>query len=182
MSKTPFILLAGAVAGLNITDVIRISFHPEKIKSAPGVIAGLARDGSAYENTRAGVIRLKRAAEQRLVPDDQQQFAIAKEYVQADSGRLNSLLEGEGSWDSEKVVAQAELLAESLDRLREQSDGIPTETLAAARSALRALDRLQLTQAADILQTSLTEFGLGDVAGEQDGEKNEDETPIPLKF
>ena len=211
MSKTLIIIGLGLIATLVLGNVVEIKFHPDKIKQVPSAVKSAAQDGSAFEKVRALAIRAKRTGEQWIIRDDRQRFEISLLYVQVDSTRLLELLETEGSWDPNKLLSQAKLLTESLERVYKQSESVPVDALAslkeesqlALNNSQASLDQLkefqtdyedlqaQLAQTTDSLEKQIGKFDLaasqkdeGDVAGTKDSENNESssEEPIPLKF
>lgn len=135
MRKTPFILAAGVIAALVLTNVIEIRFHWEKLADIPQVLGAAAKDGSAYEKIRASVVTAKRSAEKWFIKDDKQRLEVALGYVEQDSSRLRRLVEAESA-SPEKLAAQANLLAASLARLQEESQAVSIEDLASFKDKL----------------------------------------------
>lgn len=209
MSKTLLILAAGVIAALLLGGAVEVKIHPEKLASVPAAIAKSAKEGGLLTATKTKATISKRTVEQYVLDSEKQKFEVALQYVKEDSEKLNKLIEGEGSWDSDKVVTQATLLEDSLERIDEQSQEVPMDTLAefkdkseeslkTAQATLAKLEEFQneyedakekLASITQTLKDQLEKFDLtpedADIAGAQDeAEENQESEPtdIPLKF
>jgi hypothetical protein len=139
-----------------IGGVLEIKIHPDQLAAAPGRVLGFVTDKGTIEKARTLGVKLKRQTEQAVTKDDTQKFTLALGYMQSDADRLQDLTDEGG--EAETVVPQAQLLSESVERVRSQGEKVSVDTLtsqhdisreafAKAQASLARLDELRSAHA-----------------------------------
>jgi hypothetical protein len=195
MLKGLFFLSAVIIALLVIGNIIQISFHPERFSELPGRLSTVAQDQPLFTRGRIYLTQLKRTVEQKLIDDENRRWELALLYIKTDAEQLEKLA------NSSKVAAlepQAQLLADSLERVQTLGQSSSADTLAAFQASTTAAytlarasaERLQALQgehaeaAASLAAvTDLIKDRLGQVAGTREADSALP-TPsvIPLQF
>ncbi len=190
--KIIFILTGAGIAAMIYGGAIEVKVRPEKVFDLPGKAASIFQDRTALEKGRAYAVRLKRRGEMFVFREEDKRLQVALENVSNDADRLRELLSSSGD-KPEALLPQAELLIDSLQRVRQLAEEAPVKTVAslkekseqsfgAARQALGQLQELhqeyesvqkefvRLTQS---LEEQIGEFDFD--GGQREGEPEREE-------
>lgn len=197
MSKIVLLILIALGIILFLSGVVEIRVKPDKISAVPGTIAQLTKDKASLAQAKVYLTRLVRKGELLFAEGPRQKMELVLGYVEADSSKLAQSLSSQA--EPKKVIAQAELLASSLEQAKKQAQDLSAEDLATleerakqahlkAQGTLASLQALQQEyqsyqeQLTDIAESLEEEVGAppadtGDVAGATD----EESTPaVPI--
>lgn len=142
------LLLAVVGAVLVMGGVLEVKVHPERFSQVPGAVVAYVSQPSTQAQARVLFTNLKRRGEQLIIKDEEKKTKLALLYVSQDAARLEEIL---GSADADTLLPQAELLADSIKRVKDQLDAASLETVGAlkddSREAISAAEKtFQLLQ------------------------------------
>ncbi len=136
------ILLIGVlVAVLMVGGVLEVRIHLDRIADVPGALIAFVSKPTTQAKARVLYTNIKRKGEQLIVRDEEKKTKLALLYVKQDSARLQEMV---GTAESEALLPQAQLLADSMARVKTQLETVSLDTLGAlkddSREALAAAE------------------------------------------
>lgn len=137
MSKISLLLGIAGLAVLYLSGVVRVEFSPEKLSAVPGTVSNLVSDASFLTSAKNQAISWKRDGELYFADSAEKKMDLALQYTEADSKRLQEALDG--NKEPQVLVPDAELLAESIERMREYAGQLSEEDLVAVQDRSRQI-------------------------------------------
>lgn len=132
MSKFLVFLLLAAIGGLVYFGIIEINLNlPASGASVSGAANTIVKEKTTVEKGRAYATGLKRKAELLFIHDREKRLVLALLYVKNDAARLQELISGKTT--PEGLLPQAELLVDSLNRVRTTAEKAPVEVVASLK-------------------------------------------------
>lgn len=205
MSKISLLVGIAALVVLYLSGVVQVELNPGRLSAVPGTVSNLVSDAGLITSVKNKVISLKRQGELYFADNPKKRLELAMGYAETDSGRLQASLESnEGP---QVLVPDAELLATSIEQMKEYAGELSEEDLVAiqdksrqiastAGSTLEQLKEVQrdyaefeerladVTDKLEIYLDGAASGGDGEVAGvKDDAPDNKEGLPnIPLRF
>lgn len=129
------ILLIGVlVAVLMVGGVLEVRIHLDKIADVPGALIAFVSKPTTQAKARVLFTNIKRKGEQLIVRDEEKKTKLALLYVKQDSAKLQEMV---GTAEPEALLPQAQLLADSMARVKTQLDAVSLDTLGALKDESR---------------------------------------------
>ncbi|PIT97985.1 MAG: hypothetical protein COT71_03080 [Candidatus Andersenbacteria bacterium CG10_big_fil_rev_8_21_14_0_10_54_11] len=132
MSKFLLFLIVAALGGLIYFDILEVNVHvPESGGNLAGTANTILRDKATLEKGRTYITDLKRKGELIFIRDKEKRLVLSLLYVKNDAARLKELIADKTS--PEGLLPQAELLVNSLNRVRNTAEKAPVEVVASLK-------------------------------------------------
>jgi len=133
-----------AIVVLVLGGVLEIDLHTDRLKDVPSQITQVSRSRTSLEYVRSWAVQTKRSTELWIIRDDDQELALAIDYIVNDSTRLVAMAEDDVR-DPGILLPQAELLVGSIDQASEVIAQASVSSVADAQEDARdALDSAAL--------------------------------------
>lgn len=128
------LLVAVATGALIVGGVLEVKVHPDRIAQVPSRVIGFATQPSTQARARVLFTDLKRRGEQLIVRDENKRTKLALLYVSQDAAKLREMI---SSADAAVLLPQAELLADSVTRAKDQLGSASLETVSSLKEESR---------------------------------------------